>query len=88
MSHNQVKVEIVPGKVAPRYEASDYTKLSLEEIKITEQGTAAGLSLVDLVLVDPDTGKKYFCMVTGRILITLSAAIQGVNQRIHGVSEP
>ena len=54
---------------------------------ITEKGMESGLPLVDLQLIDKD-GKKHFVAVSGRILLTIAAAIRGSNLRNHGTEEP
>jgi hypothetical protein len=33
-------------------------------------------------------GQEYYVMMTGRILLSVAAAIRGVNTRNHGVAEP
>lgn len=87
MSATDLKVEIVRGGMAPRYDPTKTKELTLTKAIITEQGTASKLPLVDFVFTDSD-GQEYFTMVTGRIINTVSAAIRGVNMRIHGIEEP
>ena len=58
--------------VAPRYKPDETRQLELVEAVITERGTAAGLPIVDLVLVDAD-GHRYFAMATGRVFQGLAA---------------
>jgi len=62
-------------------------ELLVKRAVITEQGMGSGLPLVDIVMEDSD-GKEYFFMISGRLINTLSAAVKGVNQRIHGSEEP
>ena len=87
MSATDLKVELVHGDMAPRYDPTKTRELTLTKAVITEQGTASNLPLVDLVFVDGD-GQEYFTMVTGRIINAVARAIRGVNLRIHGTEEP
>ena len=79
------KITIVPGKLAPKYDNG--IELSLQEVTITEQGTEEGLPIVDLTMRGPD-GEFYLLVLTGRIVNGISAAVKGVNERIHGVPQP
>lgn len=78
-------IRIVPGVLAPRYE--DGTAADLEQATITEQGMASGLPLVDLHCRDGN-GHEIIVVTTGKLLLSLAAAIRGVNLRNHGVEEP
>lgn len=82
-----LKIKINPGDVAPRYER-DIRELKIDSVVITEQGMESGLPLIDFQLTDAETGKPYFVMVSGRLITSLSAAIQGVNLRNHGKIDP
>lgn len=82
---NEVTIHLVEGKTAPRYDTG--TELQLEAVIITEQGTKAGLPMVDFQMRGPD-GKLYLVVLTGRIVNGISAAVKGINKRIHGVEEP
>lgn len=79
-------INLVPGNVAPRYTENDI-ELTVDNAVITEQGMQSGLPLIDIVLTDAN-GKKYFTALSGRIVQTLSKAIDGVNIRNHGVADP
>jgi hypothetical protein len=81
-----LKTRLVEGKTAPRY-TKEVKKLEIKEAVITEQGMESNLPIVDLVMYD-EQGNKYFAMTSGRIINAISAAIKGVNMRIHGVQEP
>lgn len=85
MSSNDLKIRLVPGDTAPRYDEGQ--ELVCQEVVITEQGTKANLPLVDFKLRGAD-GKLYVLVLTGRLVNMVSAAIKGVNQRIHGIDEP
>jgi hypothetical protein len=87
MSETSLAIELVDGSLAPRYEPSKVEMLSLDKAVITERGTEGGLPLVDFQMTSID-GKEYFFAVTGRLVLSLAAAIRGVNDRNHGVSEP
>lgn len=82
---SHAKIRLVAGTVAPRYDHG--TELALDEVVITEQGTEGRLPIVDLKMRGPD-GKVFVLVVTGRILNGISAAVKGVNLRIHGKAEP
>lgn len=82
-----LEVEIVGGNIAPRYEPGVVTELSADKAVITEKGMESGLPLIDIQLTGPD-GKKYFAVLTGRVVLTLCGAIRGVNLRNHGNEEP
>lgn len=82
---NQAKIDIVSGTVAPKYNYG--TELKLEGVVVTEQGTEAGLPIVDFKMRAPN-GDFFLLVLTGRIVNGISAAIKGVNERIHGVQEP
>lgn len=85
MPANELQIDIVPGSMAPQHDTG--VEIDLESVIITEQGTAGGLPLVDLILRGPND-EKYLAVVTGRIVIGLAAAIKGVNKRVHGKEEP
>ena len=88
MPANMVKIELVPGSVAPRYgHDTQRVEVELESVVITEQGMQSGLPLLDFKLVGPD-GKLYLLVMTGRIANMISAAVKGVNLRNHGQAEP
>lgn len=80
-------IELVRGAVAPRYSPQVWKEVIVTKAIITEQGTEKQLPLVDFQMEDVE-GNKYFFMITGRLINALAAAIQGVNQRNHGTSEP
>ena len=84
-----VAINIVPGKVAPRYneDSGIVAELVLKHVTITEQGTQQDLPMLDLVLVGDD-GKRYLVVTTGRIACSIAAAVRGVNLRNHGIAEP
>ena len=73
----ELKVKIIPGNVAPRYDETT-TQLTVKKAIITEAGMASGRPLVDFQLEDGE-GNKYFFMITGQLLKMVSAAIDGVN---------
>ncbi len=81
---NYAKIEIVEGKQAPKYTEGD--EVTLEKVVITEKGTQADLPIVDFVMVGPD-GKKHLLVLTGRIVISIAAAVRGTNLRNHGVED-
>lgn len=88
MSATELKIELVPGSVAPRYGHDvQRTEVECESVVITEQGMASGLPLLDFKLRGPD-GKLYLLVLTGRIVNMVSAAVKGVNMRNHGKAEP
>jgi hypothetical protein len=82
---NAVDLRIVPGGNAPRYIGTK--QLSLKFVALTEQGTTAGLPILDFVMED-DSGQQYLLVMTGRIANAISAAVRGTNLRIHGQEEP
>lgn len=84
MNYNQADIRIIPGRVAPRTNAKP---LRCTGVVVTEQGTEAGLPIVDFMCVDDD-GQEYMLMFTGRIVNAISATVRGVNMRIHGMDEP
>lgn len=65
---------------APSYTDGRYTPISLKTAHIVEKGTVKGLPTVDLLFTDED-GKKYVALVTGRLLVSLGATIEGVIKR-------
>lgn len=81
---NSLNIEFVQGKNPPQIEA---TRVVCIKVVITEQATQAGLPVVDFVMSDP-LGKIIKLTLTGRIITTLAAAIQGVNVRNHGNPDP
>ena len=81
-----LNIELLPGNTAPRYTSVD-VELTVDKVVITEQGMESGLPLIDIVLTDGN-GKKHFTALSGRIVQTLSKAIDGVNVRNHGTSNP
>lgn len=82
---NHAKIEVHPGKIAPRHEK--YYELKLEQVDVTENGTQGDLPIVDFVCTLPN-GEKALLMLTGRIVNGISAVVRGVNLRNHGVEEP
>ena len=82
-----LKIKLNSGDVAPRYE-KNIRQLKIDSAVITEQGMESGLPLIDLQLTDAETGKPYFAVISGRLITSLSAAIQGVNLRNHGKIDP
>ena len=82
----QMKVKLVKGNVAPRYERAT-KQAGIEKVIITEQGMQSGLPLVDLQLVDRN-GDKLFVAVTGRLMQSIASVINGVNERNHGTANP
>lgn len=82
-----ITINLVPGKVAPRYEDRNMQELKLTDVTITEQGTQENLPMLDLILHGPD-GKRYLAVITGRIANMISTAVKGVNMRNHGKEEP
>lgn len=81
-------IEIVPGTLAPRADVlGANSSVHLDKVYITEQGTEGGLPIVDFAFTDHN-GKRGFLSLSGRIVNTISAAVKGVNMRIHGVDEP
>lgn len=86
MSHTQVAMDLVKGKIAPRY-PMETPELSIDRVVITEQGTEGNLPIVDFQMSDRK-GNKYFAAITGRIVLTVASALRGVNMRIHGTEEP
>lgn len=78
-------IRFISGHLAPKYD--DGVGLECQEVVITEQGMTSGLPLVDFKMRDAN-GKLFVLTLTGRHVNALSAAIQGVNLRIHGKAEP
>lgn len=85
MSTNHLKIDLVPGKDAPKY--GNTTELKCDQVFVTEQGTEKNLPIVDFVLDGPD-GKQYLVVFTGRLILSLAAVIRGVNLRNHQTEEP
>jgi hypothetical protein len=79
-----LKIECVPGNVAPKY--SEGTELVCEKVVITEQGLESGFPIVDFVMRGPD-GKLYLLVLTGGLVNMVSSAIKGTNMRNHGREE-
>jgi hypothetical protein len=87
MSETYLKIEIHPDKkLAPRYPART-VKLTVTKAVITEKGTKADLPIVDFQCKD-ENGMEYYICMTGRIVTGISAVIQGINLRNHGVVDP
>jgi len=82
----QMKVKMVRGNVAPRYDRTT-KQAGIEKVIITEQGVQSGLPLVDLQLIDRN-GDKLFVAVSGRLMQSIASVINGTNERIHGVPNP
>ena len=74
-------------KIAPRYDEKDWTQVAITEAIITEKGTVSDLPIVDFTMSDGQ-GKRYYAMISGRLLLTLAGALRGVNMRNHGTPEP
>lgn len=85
MSGTSASITIVPGKDAPRYDEGE--AVQLQEVVITEQGTVAGLPIVDFVCRDQH-GHQFVLSLTGRVVLTIANTLRGVNQRNHGTPEP
>lgn len=83
---NVLPIKIEPGNTAPKYEHPT-KELKIELAVITEKGMESGLPIVDFQLVD-EQGNKYFAATTGKLMIMLAGAIQGVNMRNHGSTDP
>ena len=83
----QIKIKINAGDKSPRYCPNSVDQVGIEQVVITERGMQSGLSLIDLQMIDKD-GKKHFVAVSGRILLTIAAAIRGSNLRNLGTEEP
>lgn len=83
----ELKIGILEGKIAPRYDPKKTTQLELTKTVITEKGTKSDLPIVDFIMKD-SFGNEYFFMVTGRIINNLSATIKATNIRNHGMEEP
>lgn len=81
-----LNIHLQPGSTAPRWDAHT-TELTPLAVTITEQGMKSGLPMVDFVFVDP-TGRRFAYTTSGRMMLTLAAAIRGVNLRNHGKEEP
>ena len=62
--------------VAPRYETG-WTQLGPSKAIITKQGTASGFPLVDFQLED-HMGRKFYFMISGRLLASFASMINGV----------
>jgi len=84
---NMLTIELLPGKIAPRYNPKEVKELAIKKVIVTEKGTEGDLPIVDFQLEDAD-GNRYFTMITGRLMNQLAAAMRGVNMRNHGVEEP
>ena len=91
---NYATIRLVPGKTAPRAtewvpdpHRGTFEQLLLKEVVITEQATKENLPCVDFVMEDRD-GKILLLSLNGRVVNTISAAVRGVNMRVHGVEEP
>ncbi len=79
-----VKVEILKGQVAPRYE-KEISELDLNKVDITEHGMRGGAPLLDFQFTDKD-GRHYFAAVTGKLVQGFAAAVDGVIARNAGSS--
>ncbi len=77
-------IHINSGDIAPKYDHG--REIVCSHVTITEQGTVAGLPMVDFVMHDSE-GNQYLMVMTGRLVNLVSAAIKGVNMRIHGREE-
>jgi len=82
-----MKVVIVKGSVAPRYDEEKVGQVGVEKVVITEKGMKSGLPLVDLQLVDKN-GDKLFLVLSGRVLKGICSVLDGINQRNHGTTTP
>lgn len=79
----KLSIRLVKGSDAPRYNNGE-TELFVSEAVITENGMKSGLPVVDIVMQD-ESGKVFYFMLSGRLVQNLAAAIDGVNSRNHGV---
>ena len=84
MSQN-LQVNLVPGDKAPTYDEGYEVECS--HVTITEQGTQAGLPIVDFVARDKH-GEKIMFVMTGRIVNMIPSSIRAVNLRNHGTEQP
>lgn len=84
---SKITIRLVPGDVAPRRDPKEITELACEVAVITERGTNGGLPIVDLELTD-EHGRKFYAMITGRVLTGIASAVAGVNLRNHGTPVP
>jgi len=82
----QLTIEIKDGTIAPRYKEDD-VELTIDKAVITEKGMESNLPLIDFQMTDAD-GKVHFAALSGRLILSLAAAIKGVNMRNHGTEEP
>jgi hypothetical protein len=80
-----VPISIVPGDIAPSYDSG--TEVDLESVTITEEGSEAGLPLVDFRLRGPND-ESFMVAIPGRVITGLAAAVRGINKRVHGKEEP
>lgn len=84
-SHNQLTVEIIDGKLAPRYPITT-KELEVTKAVITTQGTISNAPIVDLQLRDKE-GNEFFIAMTGGIFMNLGAAIAGAGAREYETSD-
>lgn len=78
-------VNTVEGNKAPRYDKG--YEMPVERVTITEQGTQAGLPIVDFIGTDKN-GEQVLFVLSGREVCGIAAAVRGANMRNHGVEEP
>lgn len=83
---NSLSISMIQGVTAPRYD-SETVYVRCQRAVITEKGTQGQMPIVDFQLED-EKGKKYFLVLSGKLVTMLGAAIKGVNVRNHGKEEP
>ena len=82
-------IHLVPGKLAPRSDSKGAA--DLVAAVITEQGTKNNLPIVDLIVhiaVEGEDGIQLAVTTSGRIICMIADAIDGVNLRNHGKTDP
>lgn len=85
-NNNAIKISLLGGEVAPRYETK-VKALTCDHVIITEHGMASGLPLVDIQFHDED-GNQFFFALSGSMLMTMGAAVKGINIRNFGNPDP
>lgn len=77
MGTNNLKITIANSVAeAPSYVGTDIGASNLHSAVIVKKGTSSGKPTVDLRFTDGD-GKEHVAMITGAILVSLAAAIEG-----------
>lgn len=79
------RIEIVQGKLAPKYTVG--CEGTLEKVVITEGGIVGGKPLVDFITKTPE-GEQVVVVLGGQQIFAIAAALRGINMRNHGVDEP